>query len=163
MLALHKNGDVFVSPFNRFAELQRELDQWFNGALPDGRTRHGVRAWAPPMDVQETPGEVQCTLEVPGVDPSDMDIQIEDGVLTISGERRQEQTSQANGVHVSERRFGRFVRTLRLPVQVDADRVSARYENGLLHISLPKTEQARARRIEIQAAGADRQPAEKTT
>jgi hypothetical protein len=51
-------------------------------------------------------------LEVPGVDPSDMDIQIEDGVLTISGERRQEQTSQANGVHVSERRFGRFVRGL---------------------------------------------------
>jgi hypothetical protein len=91
------------------------------------------------------------------VDPKQIEITVERNVLTIAGERRQEQTGEETGYHFSERRFGRFVRTLRLPAHVDADQVTARYEHGLLYIHLPKTEEARARRIEIQAGGMERQ------
>lgn len=156
MLALRRDGDVFTAPFNRLANMNRELDSWFGGVWPE--PRFTVRNWVPPMDVEETAEEIRCTLELPGIDPSQIDITVERDLLTISGERQQERGGdESSGYHLSERWFGRFTRSFRLPAHVDANHVTARYEHGLLYIVLPKTEEARARRIEIQAVGAERQ------
>lgn len=111
---------------------------------------------APEAEVVETEAGFRVMLEMPGTRAEDIDIGLEDNVLTISGEKRQEwsEGEEQGRWHLSERRYGRFSRSFVLPRDVDAERIEARFEDGVLHVSIPKSERARRRRIEIQRGGA---------
>lgn len=143
-----------------FLTLHREMNRLFDdvlrgGALPAGGQSgsEGGVLLAPHMDVSETEKELRIRAELPGVSEKDIDISLNDDVLTIRAEKRQERKEEREGVHFSERSFGTFQRSLRLPFQVNPDQVQARFENGVLSVTLPKTQpQERSRRIQVQGA-----------
>ncbi len=110
---------------------------------------------APEADVIETQDAIRVVLDVPGLSPDDLEINLENNVLTISGEKRASQMGAEEGYtwHLSERRFGKFSRSFILPRDVEHDGIEARFENGVLYVSIPKSERARRRRIEIHNAG----------
>ena len=96
---------------------------------------------------------MRIQAELPGVSEKDVDISLDGDVLTIRGEKRQERKQEREGVHISERSFGTFQRSLRLPFQVNPDQVEARFENGVLSMTVPKAQpQERSRRIQVQGA-----------
>jgi HSP20 family protein len=120
------------------------LSQDENGSL--------VSAWLPPVDVTENKEAVTITAEVPGMQAEDVKLSLENNTLTIRGEKRQERQETAERVHRYERSYGLFERSFTLPATVDADRISAAYQNGVLTVTLPKVERARPREIAVNAA-----------
>lgn len=119
-----------------------------------GRAETQVSAWSPVVDVRETQDQLMLQAELPGMTADDVDVSVENGVLTISGEKRQEirEGEDGSNYHLVERRYGRFERRFTLPRSVDAEKVAADYENGILTITLPKVEKAKPRRIQIKAS-----------
>jgi HSP20 family protein len=113
---------------------------------------YGRGTWTPPLDVFETPGKVSVLVELPGMSASDVEITVEDNVLTLKGERPFYQGAREEAFHRIERRFGPFQRRIALPKQSDTERISASMEEGVLTIEVPKVEQARPRRIEVKAS-----------
>lgn len=110
------------------------------------------RPFAPAVDVVETGDNLIVKLEVPGVEAADIDVRVEDGTLLIEGENRQEQETKDVTVYRRERTYGRFARSFTLPEGLDTTKIGASYRNGVLQVTLPRAEQAKARKIEIQAA-----------
>lgn len=136
------------SPWSDMNRLAREMDTLFNGGwsgTPD--------LWAPPVDVEETSDEIMLTAELPGMSREDIDIELEDGVLTIQGEKKEEQKQDGRQGLLYERRWGSFTRRFTLPRAVDSSNITARYENGILAIRVPKAEEAKGRKIEITDGG----------
>lgn len=131
-------------------EMDRLFDRFFEG-WPFRPWAEG-REWAPSVDVSETAKQVMVKAEVPGMDPKDIDIAITGDVLTIRGERKQEEEKKDENFHRIERSYGAFSRSVRLPAEVDANKVDATYKNGVLKIALPKTKQATVKKIEVKAA-----------
>ena len=109
-------------------------------------------AWAPPVDIFETQDHLVIRAEVPGVRKEDMDVRIEDGVLTLHGERKQDTDVKEECVLRMERVHGAFTRRFSLPTTVDAARVAAVYKDGVLEVTVPKAESAKPKRVEIKAA-----------
>jgi HSP20 family protein len=111
-------------------------------------------AWCPVVDVRESEDVLTMQAELPGVTLDDVDVSVENGVLTISGEKKQEvrEGQEGSDYHLVERRYGRFERRFALPRSVDAEKVSASYENGILTITLPKAEKAKPRRIQVKGS-----------
>jgi len=106
---------------------------------------------APHTDVSETDKEVRIQAELPGVSENDIEVSLHEDVLTIRAEKKQEHKEEREGVHFSERAFGTFQRSLRLPFQLNPDQVQARFVNGVLSVTVPKTQpQERSRRIQVQ-------------
>lgn len=137
-----------ISPFERLFALQRELDRSLGGTESTG-----AAMFNPAMDVIELEHEIQARLEVPGIDPGEIEIRVEDNVLTVSGEKRmeEERSDHARGYRLVERRYGRFARSFALPRGVDAARVSAVCDHGVLTVHLPKAESAKPRTIKIES------------
>ena len=110
-----------------------------------------VSTWVPALDVEETEDAIRLAFEVPGVDPSALDVTLDAGVLTVSGERvsPRRERGQESGAYRFERRYGAFTRSVTLPKTVDPERIDARYEFGVLHLMLPKRPEAQPRRITI--------------
>lgn len=143
------------------AGLQDEVERMFRHVFGDeSRQPSTAGAWSPALDVEEESDRFILHVELPGMQPDDVDITLEENVLTISGERRfypdrarpsGDDERDTDGFRRVERRFGRFHRAVRLPDRVKADKVEARYDNGLLVITVPKAEEAMPRRIEVQA------------
>lgn len=134
-------------PRDVFAELdrlQRGMQQAFEPSIRGGA--HGF----PAVNVGSTPRSVEIYGFAPGIDPSSIDVQIEKGVLTIAGARTAEEVPEKATVHIDERFAGRFRRVVMLPDDVDPDAVTARYRDGVLHISIARKEAAQPRRIAIQ-------------
>jgi HSP20 family protein len=109
------------------------------------------REFLPAFDVSETEKQLIVKAEVPGMDKEDIDISLSDGVLTIKGEKRQEREDKNEHYHTAERRYGAFSRTMPLPVEVDTNKVDATYKEGVLKIILPKSETAKAKKIEVKS------------
>ncbi len=110
--------------------------------------------WNPAFELEDSEAELILRAELPGLRPEDVEITVDRGLLTISGEK-QPSTESSNGTsgrRWSERAYGKFTRTMRLPEGVDADRAEARFEHGVLHLTLPKSEQAKPRRIQVTGA-----------
>lgn len=143
-----------------FLTLHREMNRLFDDVLRGGSVSSGGQGGsqgsvllAPHMDVSETDKEVRIQAELPGVSENDIEVSLNEDVLTIRAEKKQERKEEREGVHFSERAFGTFQRSLRLPFQVNPDQVQARFKNGVLNVTLPKTQlQERSRRIQIQGA-----------
>jgi HSP20 family protein len=107
--------------------------------------------WSPVVDVRETADELILSAELPGLVPEQVDVSVQNGVLTISGEKQQEVEEGAEGTdyHLVERRYGRFERSFSLPRSVDPEKVNAEFSNGVLRVSLPKAETAKPRKIAV--------------
>lgn len=145
-----------------FASLRREIDRLFDEATsgwPFTRRLHDVKPWAPlasvpAADIVENDGEFVLSLDVPGMDEKDIEVKLSDGILTIRGEKSEETSEEKGDYRLSERRHGAFLRSFTLPESVDADRVTATYDKGVLRLVMPKTEEAKKkqRKIEVKAA-----------
>ncbi len=133
------------------APLHEEMERVLRQAFGDRQSVSQAGAFSPALDVEEDENEFNLHVELPGVDPESVDVSLEDDVLTISGERRFYDEKDADGFRRIERAFGRFHRAVRLPDRVDADRVAATYREGMLKITVPKADEAKPRRIQIQA------------
>ena len=109
-------------------------------------------AWVPPVDIFHDKDNLVLRAELPGVDKDNIDVRVENGVLTLQGERKTDTDLDDKNAFRRERIFGRFARSFTLPTTVDAARITARYRDGVLEIVLPKAEAAKPKRVEIQAA-----------
>lgn len=111
-----------------------------------------VGDWAPCMDISETKECLVARLEVPGLEPGDIQISLQESLLTIKGEKRQEHEEKEERYHRVERAYGAFLRSVRLPVAVDASKVTATFKNGLLTVTLPKTPVSKGTTIPVKVA-----------
>ena len=136
-------------PWRRYrtplARPRKDLFHWFLEDFDLPGFGPGEREWTPPFDVSETEGEVIVKAEIPGMKVEDIDITLTDGLLTIKGERKMEKEDKQENYHRIERHFGTFSRSLNLGLKVKADGIDADYKDGVLTITLPKTEQAKAK------------------
>ncbi len=123
----------------------RGLRPWRN----DGAS--GTSAWAPPVDIRERKDAYVVAAEIPGVRADDVEITFEDGLLTIQGERNFASGTDGEKVHRAERRYGTFRRSITLPSHVQADKIEASSQDGVLHVVVPKAKEARAKRIQVTA------------
>ncbi len=136
-------------PFREMAELRATMDRLLNETrnLPMMASEETI--WMLPLDVSETEDAYIVKASIPGVNPDDIDITLTDNVLTIKAEIKEEKEVEEAKYHLRERRFGTFSRSITLPTAVDADKVEAVYENGVLTLTIPKAEEVKPRRIEV--------------
>ena len=125
-------------------EMDRFLDRFWDG---DDVPTFG--AWAPDVDIAETKETLTIKAEVPGIEPKDMQVTLENGVLTLRGEKRQVMEQKDERLYRSERHYGSFARSLRLPANVDPTKVTAVFKNGVLTVVMPKSAEARGKAIPI--------------
>jgi len=136
------------SGFDQLSTLRNEINRLFEGS--DGNSTDAFNSWAPAMDLYEENDKLTLTVEVPGLKKEDIEISLHENTITISGERRNEKKYGEADVSREERFFGRFTRSLVLPKPVNPEGVKARCQDGLLIVTLPKSEEAKPRQIEIQ-------------
>src|SRR5882672_3080388 len=142
-----QSGDPFLM-------LRREMEQLFDNVVrgPSPASSVGATVVAPRMDISEDDKEIKVVAEMPGATPDNVEVVIDDDVLTIRGEREQERETSRKNYHLIERSVGVFQRTLRLPAPVSADQVQARFDNGVLTVTIPKTgTKERSRRVQIRS------------
>jgi HSP20 family protein len=138
-------------------EVDRLLDETMGALPPTLGAEAGRAAWAPAADVRESESEYLLELEIPGVDPTTIELTAERGVLTVAGERAGA-AREGERVHLRERVRGRFVRTFRLPKGFDENAIVAESEHGVLRVRLPKAALPQPRRIAVQVGGAGSAP-----
>jgi HSP20 family protein len=134
--------------------LNRILDEAFGGLPFDQGGNILTASWIPATDVSEDKDSIRIAMELAGVNPEDVRISLENNVLTIRGEKKQEEEENNERVHRIERTYGTFERTFVLPSTVDSDRIEAQHENGLLIVTIPKAERARPREIRVNSSAA---------
>lgn len=144
------------NPFGELTTLQDRLNQLFTqpfgplsriGGLDQSLT---ASTFVPAVDIYEDDHNIVLTAEVPGVEEKDLDINLENGVLTASGERKMENEEKQDNFHRIERSYGRFTRSFTLPPTVDENNVKAEFNNGVLKVTLPKREEAKPKQIKIE-------------
>lgn len=140
----------YNNPWNLLNTLQRELyNPEYNQLSNDGGSV-ATANWAPSVDIIENDKAFTLQADIPGVDPKDIEISMEKGVLTIKGERRSENVEEGENYRRVERQSGQFYRRFNLPDSADAEKIEARSEHGVITITIPKQEVAVSRRIEVQ-------------
>lgn len=142
-------------PFRELAALQNEMSRFANQiwGVPAGGG-DGQSTWLPALDVWETDDEIVLALDLPGIPEDKVSIEIDDGVLTVSGERERSVEQRSDRFSRFERRFGTFSRSVTLPQGVSEDAIKADFANGVLEIHVPKPEERKPKRIQIGAKGA---------
>src|SRR4051794_19682170 len=140
-------------PARELDALQGDMNRLFDGFFGrrEGAAGGGYasRRWIPPMDLVETEDHLVLRADLPGVEEQDIEIEVKDGVLTVSGERKSQHEDKREGFHRVERSFGRFSRALELPKGVDPQSVSAHFDKGVLEVRMPKPVERKPTRIEI--------------
>jgi HSP20 family protein len=137
-------------PFRDLTALQSEVNRLFSRASGDVTDR---QSWTPAVDVVETEDAIVLKAELAGMDPADINIEVQDNVLTVSGERRFQEEVKEDKYYRIERRYGSFSRSLALPPTADETKVEAKYDNGLLEITVPKAEIAKPKKITVAVGG----------
>ncbi len=152
-LARWQRPELTVWPtFGRLFNLRDELDRLFEAPFGEhSRTSQLLGVWNPAVDLYEDKENVIVKAELPGMKREDIQVSLQDGTLSISGERKNEEKVENAEVCRMERFVGRFQRTITLPSQVKGDKVNAQYKDGVLTVTLPKTEEAKPKQIEISA------------
>jgi HSP20 family protein len=136
-------------PLRELSSLQTEMNRLFNTVFDAPSAGSGARRWVPAMDLVETADDFVLRADLPGMSQDDVKIEVEDNLLTVSGERKAEHEERQEGFYRMERAFGSFSRSLTLPKGIDAGHVRASFTNGVLEVHIPKPEAAKPRRIEI--------------
>ncbi|MGE3978283.1 MAG: Hsp20/alpha crystallin family protein [Nitrospira sp.] len=142
-------------PFRELEEVSDRLNRMFArpaAARTNGKETMIVADWAPSVDISETEGEYQIKAEIPDVKKEDVKVTVEDGVLTIQGERKHEKEEKGKKFHRIERSYGSFVRTFSLPEVIDEEKVKAEFKDGVLNLHLPKSEKEKPKAIEVKVA-----------
>ena len=135
------------NPARDFIRMQEDFDRFFRGFLPETSLARGT--WEPAVDIGETNNAYLITADLPGLTKDEIKINYQDGVLTIHGEKQQEKEEKNKNYHRIERSYGVFERSFRLPSRIAADKIDAKYKDGVLTLTLPKTEEARPKEIPI--------------
>jgi len=136
-------------PFRELNVMQDRLSRLFQDYAPRGEQDLTAGNFVPPVDIYEDEQGITVKAELPGIDPKDVDVQVENNVLTIKGERKLEREEKEENFHRIERRYGSFVRSFTLPPTVDTDTVKADYENGVLKVHLAKRAEAKPKQIKV--------------
>ncbi len=144
-------------PARELNSLQSEMNRFFNtffdAPAQGGGNGGALRRWVPAMDLVETRDGYVLRADLPGLTESDIDIEVENNVLTVSGERKAEHRDESEGYYRVERAFGSFARSLTLPEGVDADAVQASFDKGVLEVRIPKPEETKPHRVQIAVGG----------
>ena len=138
-------------PFEDIEKVRSEMDRLvdtFLFGVPQRGDFWEEAEWLPAVDVAETKNEIVVNVEIPGMDPKEFDISLSEGTLTIRGEKKQDRVEEEN-YHLTERRYGTFSRSIPLPQEVESDKISASYKNGVLTVTLPKSEGTKRKEIKI--------------
>jgi HSP20 family protein len=151
---------ITTDPTRELAFLQGDVNRVFERFFGPQGGGSQTQAFAPALDIVELADRFELHMDLPGVEDDDVELEIEDRVLRVSGERRDTRESTDDGYRRIERSFGRFERVLTLPRGVDADAVEARFDRGVLAITVPKPAAARPRRIDITTGAGDSRPAQ---
>ena len=139
-------------PWSIVDMLHRDLDRLAARRLPAADGEAAVTDWVPAVDIIEEKERFVLRADVPGVDPADIEVSMDAGVLSVAGQRTQESREEDAGLQRMERVTGRFFRRFSLPDTADAEHIKAQCRNGILEVSIPKLPEVRARRIEVEAA-----------
>jgi HSP20 family protein len=139
---------VRYEPWSLLNQFNRELDTLF--ARPNTENSIATSDWTPAVDIKETENEFKILADIPGVDPKDIDVHMEDGVLTIRGEREAKKEEEKEGYKRVERSYGSFYRRFNMPDSADADKISAKSVHGVLEVTIPKQEKVQPRKISVQ-------------
>lgn len=143
---------VTYDPFRELRALQDEVNRVFSSTFSrTGETELMRGAWSPNVDIFENKDQIVLEVELPGMKPEDVDISIENNVLTIHGERKFEKKDEGDNYHRIERSYGAFTRSFTLPPTVSSENVDATFDNGILRLTLAKREEAKPKKIEIKA------------
>jgi HSP20 family protein len=138
-------------PFRDLANLQHRMNQAFDASY-QGQQGAEDRAWAPAVDIFEENGNIILKAELPGIEPKDVDVRVENNVLTLKGERHFDGEVKREDYHRVERTYGAFSRSFTLPTVVDTDKIKAEVKDGLLRLTLPKKEEAKPKHISVNVA-----------
>jgi HSP20 family protein len=138
-------------PYREVGTLQERMNRLFDEVWGRGRREDEsvTGNWMPSVDVKETKDALQIFTELAGIDPKDVEVTVEGGVLTLKGQRNFEKAVEGESYHRVERAYGSFERSFTLPTNVDADKIQATYKHGVLQLSLPKREEAKPKAIAI--------------
>lgn len=149
---------VKYDPFKEFRGLQEDMARIFSGVAPLRVDREEMLngAWAPKVDIFENKDNLVLEAELPGMNRDDFELSFENNMLTLSGERKFEKKTEGDNYHRIERSYGAFTRSFTLPQTVTAEGAKAEFNNGILHVTLPKREDTKARKIEV--LGFDSEP-----
>ena len=142
---------VRFQPFvDDFQALQERINRIFtDNTLSRMGTEEVMGSWTPLCDIQEDGNDIVVAAELPGIDRSDIDVQVENNILTLKGERKREKAFQSENAYRTERFYGSFTRSFTLPVTVDTEKIRAEYRDGVLTVHLPKVEEAKPRKIKV--------------
>jgi len=140
-------------PFGTMRAAEREFDRLFRDPFTtfggEREAEPSTRPWAPAVDIYETENSIVLKAELPGIDPKDVEVRVEDNTLYLKGERKFEKETKDENYHRVERSYGSFARSFSLPNSIDADKVVAEYKDGVLNLTLPKREEAKPKTIRI--------------
>lgn len=140
----YPSRDLFnFSPFAMMRRLSEEMDRAFSSSMGMGRLFSDSGAFSPPVEVRERNGNIEITAELPGMNKDDVKVECTDEGITLQGEKRSEQTTEEGGFHRTERSYGRFYRVIPLPEGADPDKAKAEFKDGVLHVTVPVSEQQR--------------------
>ncbi len=152
------------NPFRELETVHNEMNRLFSRTGGFGGFNGETQGqWMLPLDVIETQDALKLKASLPGVDPKDVNIEVNDNVLTINAERRFEDKREEGGYHWVEQQYGTFSRSVTLPKYADSEKIEAHYNNGVLELTIPKRESAKPRRIELQGAASQPQAIETGT
>lgn len=140
----------YSNPWAGISRLQRQMNRMFESAT-DGEDEVNVINWRPRVNVTELEDRIEVSAELPGMNREDVKVEVNHNILTISGDKKLEHDRKDRNMFLSERVYGNFRRSFQLPSQVDKGKIDAEFKNGVLHIALPKMEEAKPRQIEIKA------------
>jgi HSP20 family protein len=142
-------------PTRELSSLQSEMNRMFDTFFGDAPAGDGgrFRRWIPSMDLVETDDHFILRADLPGLSEEDVSIELEDNVLTVSGERKSEHEERKEGYHRVERAYGQFARSLTLPEGVNADEIAASFDRGVLEVRIPKPEERKPRKVSIGVGG----------
>lgn len=132
--------------------LHRDLDRIAHSRVANGDDENAVADWVPAVDIIEENDRFTLRADVPGVDPNDIDVSMDAGVLTVSGERKSDDVTSESAFRRIERISGRFFRRFNLPDAADGEGIAAKSSNGILEVTIPKQKEVQARRITVEAA-----------
>ena len=133
-----------MDPFRDLRTMEDEFDRLMGRAFSRD-------TWMPALDVRESEDRFEVKIDLPGLDPEDVNVTFEDGMLTISGKRQFETEETGETWHRVERGFGTFARSIRLPQTADPEKIEAAFDRGVLSVTVPKSEQAKPKTIQVQA------------
>jgi HSP20 family protein len=138
-----------LEPFRGLSTLQDQFNRLFNEQFRNHPEESALTTWAPAVDIYETPNELVVKADLPDVNEKDIDVRVENNLLTIRGERKFEKSvSEENFLRV-ERTYGSFSRSFSLPTTVNAETIGAEYKNGVLTVTLPKREESKPRQVKV--------------